>query len=134
MKLTIKESNNKTNIMNLPTSERADLLRQFWDSDDGLEHGYTQSQYFDWLECNGWDISNYSDDWYRVDWEVAAESDDDYDADYEEEYEIETKEDAARWLNTKLNEYGNTYWFPQADKIMLNNLIDRFGNTYFWNR
>ena len=52
----------------------------------------------------------------------------------EYEEEIETKEDAYYWLQSKLSEYGNTYHFPQEERIKLDRLIDRFGNTYFWER
>ena len=43
-----------------------------------------------------------------------------------------TREDAADWLQDKLNRYGNTYDFPDNDKAVLEALIDKFGSTYFW--
>lgn len=42
------------------------------------------------------------------------------------------KSDAKEWLDSKVSEYGNTYWFPAEDKYILNKLCDKFGNTYFW--
>lgn len=43
-----------------------------------------------------------------------------------------TLDDAIDWLDTKLLEHGNTYFFPTKDKEILNKLISKFGNTYFW--
>jgi hypothetical protein len=47
---------------------------------------------------------------------------------------FEDRSDANRWLNGKLREYGNTAHFPQEDSAFLNKLIEKFGNTYFWDR
>ena len=43
-----------------------------------------------------------------------------------------TLDDAIDWLDTKLLEHGNTYFFPTKDEEILNKLISKFGNTYFW--
>lgn len=40
--------------------------------------------------------------------------------------------DAKAWLDEKIIEYGNTYFFPDSERNILNKLIDKFGNTYFW--
>jgi len=45
---------------------------------------------------------------------------------------IISKAAALKWLNGKLQKYGNTMWFPTKDKIKLNSLIEQYGNTYFW--
>lgn len=134
MKIRVVESIDKIDIMKLPTSERVDLILQFEDELDKIGRtGYNDEEYFSWLEDYGFDTSNYSMDTLEDDFDIA-----DSGIDYEdiEEYngEIETREDAAKWLNKKLDEYGNTRWFSPADKTMLNKLIDKFGNTYFWNR
>ena len=134
MKIRVVESIDKIDIMKLPTSERVDLILQFEDELDKIGRtSYNNEEYFSWLEDYGFDTSNYSMDTLEDDFDIA-----DSGIDYEdiEEYngEIETREDAAKWLNKKLDEYGNTRWFSPADKTMLNKLIDKFGNTYFWNR
>lgn len=62
MKLTIKESNDKINIMNLPTSERADSLRQFWDAEANewfkSYEGYSEED-IDWF--NGGYLNDFDD-------------------------------------------------------------------------
>lgn len=134
MKIRVVESIDKIDIMKLPTSERVDLILQFEDELDKIGRtGYNDEEYFSWLEDYGFDTSNYSMDTLEDDFDIA-DSGIDYEDVEEYEYEIETREDAARWLNKKLDEYGNTRWFSPADKTMLNKLIDKFGNTYFWNR
>jgi len=45
-----------------------------------------------------------------------------------------SKSAALKWLNGKLQKYGNTFFFPAKDKIKLNSLIEKHGNTYFWNK
>lgn len=40
--------------------------------------------------------------------------------------------DAKAWLDEKIIEYGNTYFFPDSERNILNKLIEKFGNTYFW--
>lgn len=42
--------------------------------------------------------------------------------------------DAKKWLDSKLREYGNTYYFPKSERRELDRLIQDFGSTYFWNR
>lgn len=119
--------------MNLPTSERAHLLRQFWNElEETGKHGHSTYEYFQWLEDNGWDTTNYDSNTFNDDWEVACE--DEPEDEPEDVNGIETREDAYKWLQDKTKEYGNTYFFPDAEKYMLNRLIDKFGNTYFWNR
>ena len=41
-------------------------------------------------------------------------------------------EDAVDWLEDKLSEYGNTRFFPSEDTDILDKLISKFGNPYFW--
>ena len=135
-KIHIKESINR-DIMSLPTSERAGLLIQFWDKLNAQgKHGHSTQEYYDWLESIGYDTSNYDSTTFNdIDWETALdilEIENEENPEYDDG--INTKEDAYKWLQDKLNEYGNTYFFPNTDKHMLNKLIDRFGSTYFWNR
>ena len=125
--------NSNRDIMELPTSERAMLIRDFWDSMDSPTS--TNEQLKAWLTKEGWDIANYSNAQLDEDWDVAAEWEDKHEPEYSNyDDSIETAQDAARWLRAMHEEYGNTYFFPAAEKRKLNELIERFGNTYFWNR
>ena len=122
----VKES---IDIMSLPTSERLDVLTQLFDK---YPFGVSTEQAMKWFESKGFDTTNYSNEQFNDDWDDWLSF---YDYDENEtEYEIETKEDAYNWLQDKLREYGNTYHFNNEDKYKLDRLIDRFGNTYFWNR
>lgn len=132
MKLRINEST-KCNIMELPTSERLDILTKLFDK---YPFGVSTEQAMEWFESNGFDTSNYTNEQFNNDWDDWLSF---YDYDEEDDVidtydEIETKEDAYNWLQDKLREYGNTYHFNNEDKYKLDRLIDRFGNTYFWNR
>lgn len=135
MKLRIVESN-KRDIMELPTSERVDLMLDLW-NDPKFSGGLSTENAMKYWESKGWDTSRYTPEEFNRVWDLAQ---DELDAggyvDDEDEYEeeIETKEDAYYWLQSKLSEYGNTYHFPQEERIKLDRLIDRFGNTYFWGR
>ena len=89
-----------------------------------------------WFENNGFDTTDYTNEQFNDDWDEWLSF---YDYDDEEEDidtydEIETREDAYYWLQNKLREYGNTRYFNNEDRYKLDKLIDRFGNTYFWNR
>lgn len=42
------------------------------------------------------------------------------------------KYQAKQWLDEKIEQYLNVRYFPQQDKDLLNELIKKFGNTYFW--
>lgn len=123
--------NSNRDIMELPTSERAELLVKFWSTIDG---GMSKKQYYDWLNHNGWDTTNYDSRIFDADWEVAANMDPEEDEEEAPIDGISTVEEARRWLQDMTAEYGNTYFFPDAEKSKLNRLIERFGNTYFWNR
>ena len=50
----------------------------------------------------------------------------------QDEETIEDKNDAYYWLQEKLNKYGNTANFPHNEQKILDELIERFGSTYFW--
>ena len=133
-KLTIKENrNNKIDFMGLPTSERLDVLTKLFDE---YPYGVSTEQAMKWLENNGFYITNYTNEQFNDDWDdwlsfYDYEEDNDVVDTYDE---IETKEDAYRWLQDKIAEYGNTRYFNNEDEYKLNKLIDRFGNTYFWRR
>ena len=135
MKLRILESN-KHDIMDLPTSERVNLMIDLW-NDPKFVGAVSTEKAMQYWENKGWDTSRYTSEEFNRIWDLAQEE---LDAggyvDDEEEYEeeIETKEDAYRWLQSKVAEYGNTYHFPNAERYKLDRLIDRFGSTYFWRR
>jgi len=63
---------------------------------------------------------------YDVDEEFESDTDD------EPIRDISNKHEAYRWLQDKIDEYGDVSYFPYNDRLKLNKLIDRFGNTYFW--
>lgn len=129
----VKES---IDIMSLPTSERVELMIKFW-NDPNVVGSLSTEKAMRYWERKGFDTSNYTSEEFNRVWDLAQDELDnngyiDEEDDYEEE--IETKEDAYNWLQNKLREYGNTYHFNNEDRYKLDRLIDRFGNTYFWNR
>lgn len=142
MKLLIKEDTNH-DIMELPTSERIDLFIRAWRSP--FFKGSSTLDYMKFFNNQGFDTTNYTSEQFNSDWDEACDEwdrqtageerePDWFDDDEEYEEEIETKEDAYRWLQRKLEEYGNTYHFPNEERYKLDRLIDRFGSTYFWRR
>lgn len=142
MKLLIKEDTNH-DIMELPTSERIDLFIRAWRSP--FFKGSSTLDYMEFFNNQGFDTTNYTSEQFNSDWDEACDEwdrqaaneereTDWFDDDEEYEEEIETKEDAYRWLQGKLEEYGNTYHFPNEERYKLDRLIDRFGSTYFWRR
>lgn len=141
MKLNIREhtSNSfKRDIMDLPTSERVDLMIDLW-NDPKFTGGVSTERAMQYWENKGWDTSRYTQEEFNRIWDLAADEWDSRSGYVEEEEEdsvdgIETKEDAYRWLQSKVAEYGNTYHFPQEERIKLDRLISKFGNTYFWRR
>lgn len=62
--------------------------------------------------------------------------DDDEDEDEEDSdiSGIESRADAAEWLNAMTRKHGNTYFWSGNMKSALNKLVQKFGNTYFWNK
>ena len=42
--------------------------------------------------------------------------------------------DAKDWLDDAISEYGNTRFFPDHERMILNKLINKFGDTRFWNK
>lgn len=130
----------KRDIMELPTSNRCDLINQM--IDESTAYFITTETAMKWLEDHGWDTSNYSNEQFNSDWDDAAKMSDreKYEGDdYEDEDDdsidwIETRADARRWLNEKQKEYGSTYFFPDEESYKLDQLIEKFGNTYFWDR
>lgn len=135
MKLTICESN-KISMMSWPTSERVDAMIELW-NDPNFVGPITTEKAMQYWEDMGYDTTGYTPEEFNRVWDLAQDELDasgyvDEEDDYEEE--IETKEDAYYWLQSKLAEYGNTYHFPQKERIKLDSLIDKFGNTYFWRK
>lgn len=133
MKLRIIEST-KISMMSWPTSERVKAMIELW-NDPKFVGGVSTERAMQYWEDKGYDTTGYTQEEFNRVWDLAQEEldaggyVDDEDVDDEE---IETREDAYRWLQSKLAEYGNTYHFPQEDRIKLDRLIDKFGNTYFW--
>lgn len=128
----------KRDIMELPTSER---LRVISDMLDKYPSGISTEAAMKYLEDHGWDTSNYPTEQFDSDWDDYAKyyDEDEYDEDeYDEDDDsidwIETRADARRWLNEKQKEYGSTYFFPDEESYKLDRLIEKFGNTYFWDR
>ena len=135
MKLRINESN-KISMMSWLTSERVDAMIELW-NDPNFVGSITTEKAMQYWEDMGYDTTGYTAEEFNRVWDLAQDELDadgyvDEEDDYEEE--IETKEDAYYWLQSKLAEYGNTYHFPQEDKYKLDTLISKFGNTYFWRR
>lgn len=129
----------KRDIMELPTSERCALINQMRDESEA--YFITNETAMKWFEDHGWDTSNYSQEQYDDDWSDYAKyyDEDEYDEDeYDEDDDsidwIETRADARRWLNDKQREYGSTYFFPAEEQANLDKLVEKFGNTYFWDR
>lgn len=140
LNISVKESlrlreSNKRDIMGLLTSERVDLMIDLW-NDPKVTGEITTQKAMKYWEAMGYDCSKYTPEEFNRVWDLAQDELDNggYTDDDEYEEEIETREDAARWLDSKLAEYGNTYHFPQEDKYKLDTLISKFGNTYFWRR
>lgn len=127
----------KRDIMELPTSER---LRVISDMLDKYPSGISTEAAMKYLEDHGWDTSNYPTEQFDSDWDDYAKyyDEDEYDDDeYDEDDSIdwiETRADARRWLNEKQKKYGSTYFFPDEERYKLDRLIEKFGNTYFWDR
>ena len=123
-------------IMDLLTSERVDLMIDMW-NDPSVTGGISTEKAMKYFERKGYDCSRYTPEEFNRVWDLASDELDNRSGYVEEETfedDIETKEDAARWLDSKLAEYGNTYHFPNAERYKLDRLIDRFGSTYFWRR
>ena len=135
-KRSMKESNGR-DIMDLLTSERVDLMIDLW-NDPSVTGGISKVEAMKYFERKGYDCSRYTSEEFDRVWDLACDEFDNRYGYVEEEEtsedDIETKEDAARWLDSKLAEYGNTYHFPNAERYKLDRLIDRFGSTYFWRR
>lgn len=82
-------------------------------------------------ETYGWDnisTEEFDNAWDRAIFRPSDDADDGIMIDSK----YYTLDDAIDWLDAKLLEHGNTYFFPTKDKEILNQLISKFGNTYFW--
>lgn len=78
----------------------------------------SRSEFNDYLD----EIHNDDDD---------EEEDDETDSDISG---IESRGEAANWLNAMTRKHGNTYFWSGNMKSALNKLVEKFGNTYFWNK
>lgn len=118
----------------LPTSELVDIMRDYFESLKG-DYGSIKG-FIEFAENNGIDMTNISNSEVNRIWDLAGEDEEDEDEApiIIDDMEICDRYDANKWLQSKLKEYGNTYHFSGADKLALNKLIDRFGNTYFWDK
>jgi len=130
MKRLIKSN---TALRSLPTSYLADAIRDLWNNCHEGECPNNQKEYDEYFHSIG---IEYTEEQWENAWELACGDD----HGVEEEVliidgeEFHDKSDALRWLNKQHKEYGNTHFFPQGTQIALNKLIEKFGNTYFWNR
>lgn len=69
--------------------------------------------------------------------EIHGDDDEDEDEDDETDSDIsgiESRGEAANWLNAMTRKHGNTYFWSGNMKSALNKLVEKFGNTYFWNK
>lgn len=125
----IKESQNSSNPS---ISEVTNAIRAIW-NDDNLDYLKSTNDYLEYFkDTYGWNIDTQK---FDTAWDKAVGDDDDYEEPLEiDGIEMHDSSDAKMWLRQKIDEYGNTYHFPSEDRRKLDKLIQRFGNTYFWNR
>lgn len=102
----------------------------------GNAGGGSSAGYIQFAENRGIDMSGIPDSEINRIWDMASEGvDDDVESPILlDGITIYDRADAYRWLQSKVNEYGSTSHFPTTERIKLNTLIERFGNTYFWRR
>ena len=70
--------------------------------------------------------------WYTIELDPTYDGEDENVIMDDEGYEIHNKQEASAWLNKKFRRYGSAYWFPQDVESVLNQLIDIYGDTDFW--
>lgn len=118
----------------LPTSELLDVLSNYFDSIGS--NGGSTAGFIKFAENSGIDMSGIPNSRVNELWDMVADYvDDATDSPIViDGVEIYDESDAYRWLQSKLNQYGNTYHFPGPDRANLDKLIEKFGNTYFWGR
>ena len=123
---SLRESENKT----APTSVVAKALQDIWNQTEfELQNDAEYMAYFH--EKFGWELDDAT---FKNAWELASEEDieDETDVLVIDGEEYHDKLDARKWLNSKISQYGNTAHFSDDDTATLNELIAKFGNTYFW--
>ena len=122
---------NTATLRSLPTSYLADAIRDLW---NGPEESIPtcQKEYIEYFNNKGIDISD-EEQWDRA-WDEACGPEPEEEVLKLGGREFYDRHDASEWLIEKTQEYGNTYFFPDNDRYVLNQLIEKFGNTYFWNR
>ena len=130
MRKVYASNNVTTNWSQLSDDELLDIMVHYFDSVDG-EYGSTQG-FLEYAASLGIDVSDMSSSEVNELWDLASESFSESNDITIDGQTICTKSDAYTWLQSKIEEYGNTYHFPEKDKISLDRLIDKFGNTYFW--
>ena len=116
-----------------PTSEIAIAIQDLWNI-NATDMNNT-NDYLDYFKREfGWE--DITPEQFNNAWELACEDTPEAEEDFVviDGEEIRDRSDANRWLQSKVAEYGNTYFFNDTDKMTLNQLIDKFGNTYFWSR
>lgn len=121
---------------NISLSDISEAILDVWDDDSLSSTLKSTIDYLQYFETNyGWkniDLRMFNDAW-----EMAASNSNQDDAvnGYVTTCDgdiIDNQDDAVSWLESKLNTYGSTYFFPECDKITLDKLVGMFGSTYFW--
>ena len=93
----------------------------------------------DYLESTGWSLEGITNDDIDEAWDLQSEwwgkdssRSTTIDVKLSDGQTISSKDEAYEWLQSNINEYGNTYFWDSQLKADLNRLIEKFGNTYFW--
>ena len=107
------------------------LMKQYWDELENNNEHTNAVKTQEWFKSKGYDLT-----YDEIDniWNLAADDETDVDVLKIDGQTFTNKEDARVWLDKKLQTYGNTYHFPPNERNILNQLIEKFGNTYFWYR
>lgn len=123
---------------NITAEDIGKAIKEIWANDElNIKTG---EQYYDYFKDKyNWQYGkDFDKAMFDNGWDIAIDSPDSEDNEDDiliiDGREFKDRYDANNWLNEKLNEYGNTYFFSPEDRATLNALIEKFGNTYFWNR
>lgn len=108
-----------------------DLMKQYWNELETNKEDTNSIKTQEWFKSKGYDLSTAELDEI---WDNAAG---DFPQDENKPLvidgiEFNSKDDARQWLDERLKEKHNTYYFDSHDRNILNHLIEKFGNTYFW--
>lgn len=123
-------------IKKLNESEQDDvlvkLMNQYWSELENNNEHTNAVKTQEWFKSKGYDLTY--DEIENI-WDLAGDETDDSGSILNiDGRNFSNKDDARVWLDKKLQTYGNTYHFPPKERDILNQLIEKFGNTYFWYR